>query len=69
MDKISFNVPSISCSMCSKKIKEGVQPVEGVQNVDVDLKQQIVNIEYDTELTSPNELADTITQLGYEVLE
>ena len=69
MENVSFNVPTISCSMCSNKIKEGVNNVEGVGNVDVDLKQQTVNIEYDTGQVSPEKLADTINQLGYEVLE
>ena len=42
MDKLNFNVPSISCSACSNKILNGLRELEGIEKTTVDLKTKNV---------------------------
>ena len=68
MENAVFSVPSISCSVCAGKIKQGLAQVAGVQNVTVDLKSQQVAIDYDDALINKNHISSKITSLGYEVI-
>lgn len=66
--EVTFTVPSISCSICSGRIKNELGSLEGIGGVDVDLKSQSVKIMYDPELRQPGEIKNTITGMGYEVI-
>lgn len=68
MEKATFNVPSISCSVCSGKIKSGLQEINGVQQIDVDLKTQAVNVAFDPQVVSPSQIRIKIASMGYEVV-
>lgn len=67
METTSFSVPSITCSVCSNKIQNGLQSMNGVGNVSVDLKTKVVNVEYDPNSVQPQELRNKVSSLGYEV--
>lgn len=69
METTTFTVPSISCSICSGKIKEGVGALNGVGNISVDLKSQSVNVEYDPSNLQPQDIKKKISSLGYEVIQ
>lgn len=69
METASFNVPSISCSICSGKIRESLKNVKGIGNIDVDLKSQSVNIEYNPTEIKSDEIRSKISSLGYEILQ
>lgn len=68
MEKVTFNVPSISCSVCSGKIKDGLKDVNGVNDIKVDMKTQAVNVDYDPNAVSPSQIRSKIASLGYEVV-
>lgn len=67
METVSFNVPSISCSSCSNKIKNSLSSINGVSNVTIDLKTQSVQVEYNPDSINPQEIEKAITSMGYEV--
>lgn len=67
MDTVKFNVPSISCSVCSGKIQGGLKEVNGIQNVSVDLKSQTVNVDYDSSKIQSQDIKKNISSMGYEV--
>ncbi len=69
MDTTTFNVPSISCSICSNKIQEGLKAVDGIQNVSIDLKSQTVKVDYDSGRINPQEIRYGIVTQGYEVIQ
>jgi Cu+-exporting ATPase len=69
METATFNVPSISCSICSGKIQEGVKTLKGIGSIDVDLKSQSINIEYNPQEIQSNEIREKISSLGYEVMQ
>ncbi|MCX7712009.1 MAG: heavy-metal-associated domain-containing protein [Clostridia bacterium] len=69
MDTTVFNVPSLSCSICSNKIQEGLKSMNGVQDVSVDMKSQTVTIGYDASNIQPADIRKTISSMGYEVIQ
>ncbi len=65
----TFTVPSITCSICSGRIKDGLGGMEGINGVDVDLKEQAVKVSFDPKLRDPGDISRKITELGYEVIQ
>ncbi|MCX7746075.1 MAG: heavy-metal-associated domain-containing protein [Clostridia bacterium] len=69
MESTTFNVPSISCSTCSGKIQSGIKEMNGIENVSVDLKTQMVTVEYNPDNVSAQDIRKKISTLGYEVIQ
>jgi len=65
----TFTVPSISCSICSNRIKTELGAMKGIENIDVDLKTQTVKVAYDPAQHEPKEIRSKIAGMGYEVLQ
>jgi copper chaperone len=65
----SFTVPSITCSICSGRIKDELSGLQGIDRIDIDLKSQSVSISYDPELQQPDTIRKKIAELGYEVYQ
>lgn len=68
MDTVTINIPSISCSMCANKIREGMQSMEGIKDVNVNLKSQAVTVNYDSDRINKQGIIKKISSLGYEVV-
>lgn len=69
METTSFNVPSISCSVCSNKIQEGLKSMSGIEDVNVDLKSKMVNVNYNPSSIQPQDIRKKVTSLGFEVVQ
>lgn len=69
MDKTTLSVPSLSCSICSNKIQEGLKSVDGIQDISVDMKSQTVTIGYNSSSITPVDIKKTISSMGYEVMQ
>ena len=69
METVSYNVPSISCSVCSSKIQNGIKSLQGINDVSVDLKTQIVKVDYSPNEIQPQEIKKKISSLGYDVIQ
>jgi len=65
----SFNVPSISCSICANRIKDGLGRMEGIEGVDVNLKEQAVKVLYNPDITQPQVIKSKIEEMGYEIVQ
>lgn len=65
----TFTVPSISCSICSNRIKNELSGMDGIEGVDVDLKSQAVKVSYNPDLQQPGDIRSRIAGMGYEVLQ
>ncbi|MEN6315063.1 MAG: heavy metal-associated domain-containing protein [Clostridiaceae bacterium] len=65
----TFTVPSISCSICSNRIKTELGGMEGIEGIDVDLKAQTVKVAYDPAQHQPKDIRGKIAEMGYEVLQ
>lgn len=63
-DNITFLV-SMTCEKCQKRIEDNISFEKGVTELDVDLPNKTVTIEYRKDKTSPEKLKEAIKQLGY----
>lgn len=63
----SFTVPSITCSICSNRIKTELGGMAGIEGIDVDLKSQTVKVAYNPAQYQPRDIRSKIAELGYEV--
>lgn len=69
METTNFSVPSITCSVCSNRIQDGLKSMSGVGNVSVDLKTKNVNVEYNPDEVQPQDLRKKVSSLGFEVIQ
>jgi copper ion binding protein len=68
MEKVTLNVKGMSCQHCVMAVKGSVGALKGVSNVKVDLSGGKVDVEYDPEVVTLNEIKDAIDEQGYEVV-
>ena len=69
METTSFNVPSLSCSVCSDRIQSGLRVLDGVEQVSVDMKTQSVNVSYNPAEVRLQDIGKKIASMGFEVLK
>lgn len=69
METAAFNVPSISCSICSNKIQGELRSMNGIEDVNVDLKTQTVNVSFNPEELKTQDIGGKIASMGYEVIQ
>mgnify|MGYP005833599389 CR=1 FL=1 len=69
METTSFSVPSITCSVCSNKIQEGLKNLNGIDDVSVDLKTKMVNVNFDPNSIQPQDIRKKVSAMGFEVTQ
>lgn len=60
---------SVICGMCEDRVVKGLAFERGVTGVDVNLKEQIITVDYRTKRTSPKKIKEAITKLGHDADE
>lgn len=68
MTKAVFQLESLTCPSCIKKIETTLDKTKGVQSVTVLFNSGKVRTEFDESVIEANQIKETITRLGYEVL-
>jgi copper chaperone CopZ len=54
------------CDACKKSIESGLKKVDGVQKVNVTLKDKVAAVEFDAKKINTNKIREEIAKLGYE---
>ncbi len=62
-----LNVPDISCEHCQRTITEALQPVDGVQSVNVDIPSKQVTVQYDASLVDVERFKEVLQEEEYPV--
>ena len=62
-----LNVPSVSCNHCKMAIEGAVGALAGVQQVDVDVADKSVTVDFDAADVSLDEIQTAVQDEGYEV--
>ena len=62
-----LNVPDISCEHCQRTITEALQPVAGVQNVNVDIPSKQVTVRYDPSVVGVERFKEVLQEEEYPV--
>lgn len=63
--KLELFVPDISCASCVATIEKGLKSAEGIFSYNTNLSNKIVYVEYESELTSPDDIKKIISDAGY----
>lgn len=69
MKKETFGITGMSCASCVSRIEKGLRKKEGVQDVVVNLALEKAVVEFDETKFSGKDAVNTITDLGYGVIE
>ena len=62
-----LNVPDISCEHCERTITEALQPVDGVQSVNVDIPSKQVTVQYDASAVTIERFKEILQEEEYPV--
>ena len=64
---VNLEITGMTCGGCVNSINKAVANCDGIKDCDVDLKQGLAIVSFNPSLTSENEIAQSISDLGYEV--
>ncbi|WHY68456.1 copper chaperone CopZ [Neobacillus sp. SuZ13] len=67
MEKVTLNVQGMSCGHCVKAVEGSVGALKGISSVKVDLKAAKVDVEFNDQEVSLNQIKETIEDQGYDV--
>lgn len=67
MENITLNVAGMSCGHCVNAVEGSVGKLAGVQSVKVNLDGGKVDVAYDADKVSLEEIKETIDDQGYDV--
>lgn len=67
MEKVTLNVQGMSCDHCVKAVEGSVGKLNGVNSVKVNLKADTVDVEFNNQVISLDEIKETIDDQGYDV--
>jgi copper ion binding protein len=61
-----ISLPTIQCQTCVETIKTAIQKVEGVESVNIDLKEKRAHVHFDPAKTSQEKIEKAIAAAGYD---
>ncbi|ULT58766.1 copper chaperone CopZ [Neobacillus drentensis] len=67
MEKVTLNVQGMSCGHCVKAVEGSVGALKGISSVKVDLKDAKVDVEFNDQEVSLDQIKETIEDQGYDV--
>ena len=66
--KVDIGVSGMTCSMCTKSVETAVSAMDGVFSVKASLAFNSAHVEFDPSTTSYDQIAETIEDIGYDVV-
>ena len=63
--KEKYNIGGMTCSACSAHIEKSIKKLNGIKDVNVNLLQNNMTVEYDESLINSNDIIKTIDKSGY----
>ena len=61
--KQKFDVTGMTCSACSAHVEKSVCKLQGIENVNVNLLQNSMTVEYDDNLCSDDKIINAVNEL------
>lgn len=65
-DHIIVNLPTIQCGTCKKNIETAVSKLDGIESINVVVKEKVAHINYDNSKTDLSKIESIITAAGYD---
>lgn len=66
-ESVSLTVIGMKCGGCETNVTTKLQAMEGVLSVTASSKDKEVNVEFDAEKTTVDDIVDAITEAGFTV--
>ncbi len=63
----TLNVEGMSCGHCKAAVEEELGKLSGVESSDADFEKGIVEVRYDEDRVTPEDLEGAIQEAGYSV--
>lgn len=63
-----FPVTGMMCAVCAGTVKNTLSAIEGVADADVNFATATATIDWDSSLTSPQQMAEAVKKAGYEMI-
>ena len=60
-----FSVTGMTCSACSASVEKGVNKLEGINSVNVNLLTNSMIVDYNEEITDENKIIEAVVSSGY----
>jgi len=67
MTKTTFNVPDMSCGHCKTAVEGELNKLSGVERSNANFEKGFVEVRYDEDRVTTEELKDAIEEAGYSV--
>lgn len=68
MKNIAFIVEGMTSDNCVNSIKQNLRKINGVNDIEVSLEKMAVDVNYEPDKVSIDEMKDTIKKTGYNVI-
>ncbi|MEK6816660.1 MAG: heavy-metal-associated domain-containing protein [Nanoarchaeota archaeon] len=68
MKNVLYNVKGMHCKSCEMLIKDSLEEMDGVQNVDVSHEKGYVKVTFDDKKLKEDKIKSAIKNEGYEVI-
>jgi len=62
---ITFDVEKMTCATCPIAVRKAMLRVDGVDKVEVDLKNKSAVVTFDSSMTTPAEIGQSSTDVGF----
>lgn len=66
MQRTTIKIMGMTCMGCVNSVKNVLEKLDGIANVEVSLEQEQANIEYDAEKTGIDQIKRTIEDAGFD---
>ena len=63
---VTLNVRGMTCGSCQRHVAEALKSVDGVTNVEVDLKNGLANVAFEPATASVSAMIEAVRESGYE---
>lgn len=61
----TLNVPAIHCSSCADTIRRTLEPIEGVESVEVDPDSRTVDLKFEESEVSEQQIRGKLEEIGF----
>jgi len=68
VEKITLQVNDLACPDCAGKIAELLKKQKGVEDANISFMSGKLNVNYDPEVISVDEIKKTVSKLGYKAM-
>lgn len=67
MESVTLKVEGMACSHCKMAVEKAISSLEGVRDAKVNLDEKKVDVEYESDKVSVEDIKKAVVESGYSV--